>query len=205
MRRVTHPNRGSRCDLGSAARAGGVMVAIALLLQWAGCSVEKNYDLLNKFFDGVPDPNAVGPQGQAAIAMSSTYTEHQPYTDDSCFQCHPNPSEMLLTKDDSDICLRCHEGLNDQYPLMHGAVTGMACLMCHDPHFSAYEHLLREEAPGLCLQCHDMGTGNPTPPHKDLQQNCLECHNGHGGDVPFFLREQNDSKQSDPNTLQLGD
>ncbi len=167
-----------------------VLCIAFVALQWVGCSVEKNYELLNKFFDGVPDPNATGPRDQLAISKSPTFSEHRPFTDDACSECHDDPSATMLTKDDSSVCMRCHTQIKDQYPMMHGAVTGNACLMCHNPHLSPLAHLLREKAPGLCLQCHEMETQIPTPSHEDLGQDCLSCHRGHGGDAPFFLLDQ---------------
>jgi len=97
---------------------------------------------------------------------------------------------MLLTKKDSKICLQCHKSVLSEHPFMHGAVAGVGCLMCHNPHLSALAHLLREEAPGLCLQCHDMEKSVPIEQHKDLGQDCMSCHNAHGGDVLYFLVNQ---------------
>ncbi len=175
------------CGFGT--RAALVVLLGFIAFQWAGCSVEKHYDLLSKFFDGVPDPNATGPQGRLAISKSPTFSEHEPFTDDACSECHGDPSSMMLTRDDSSMCIRCHTQTKEQYPMMHGAVTGNACLMCHDPHLSPLPNLLREEAPGLCLQCHEMAARARTPIHEDLGQDCLSCHRGHGGDIPFFLHD----------------
>lgn len=181
----------------------GVGVVI-LILPWLGCSVEKHYELLNKFFDGVPDPNAVGPQDRLAMSQSPTFSEHKPFVDENCYECHTDPSDMMLAKNDSSMCMSCHDDINEQFPMMHGAVTGNACLMCHNPHLSALAHLLREEAPGLCLQCHDMAVENPTAPHEDIERNCLSCHHGHGGDVPFFLLDQKTPELSDTQSQQPG-
>jgi len=177
--------------------------SIAIVLsQWVGCSVEKNYELLSKFFDGVPDPNAVGSFDSLAISQSPTFSQHQPYIQDQCSVCHPNPSEMLLTKKDSKVCLQCHEDRLDEYPYMHGPVAGVACLMCHNPHLSPLAHLLREEAPKLCLQCHEMNSKYSTQTHQSPDQDCLHCHDGHGGDVKYFLVDTTKKSQHKPESRQ---
>jgi predicted CXXCH cytochrome family protein len=178
-----------------------VLCVAVFTLQWVGCSVEKNYDILSKFFDGVPNPNATDSLDGTAISLSPTYSAHRPYIDDNCFICHTNEPEVLLTKADSSICLGCHTEVHDEYQMMHGAVTGNACLMCHNPHLSPLLHLLRAEAPELCLQCHDQNTDNPTPAHQDTQRSCLDCHHAHGGDNPFFLLKNELEYQNQPDIL----
>ncbi len=165
--------------------------AAFLAIQWVGCSVEKNYDMLSLFFDGVPDPNAIDLRDGETIRKSPTFSIHEPYAEDSCLKCHPDPSELQLSIDDSSICMSCHEEVIKSYPQMHGAVVGMACLWCHNPHMSPFANLLREQAPALCTQCHDWNEpGTPIPAeHEDMERNCLECHSGHGGNDPAFLLE----------------
>lgn len=164
--------------------------------QWGGCSVQKHYDLLSKFFDGVPDPNSVNAYMGAPVTESATYSEHQPYTEEACFECHTDINEMLISKDDSSICMKCHEGITEQYPVMHGAVTGIACLMCHNPHLSPLLNLLRDNSSAMCLQCHEVDPEKASEPHQDTQRSCIECHNAHGGDAPFFLHTQRQSDDS---------
>jgi len=166
--------------------AVGIGAAMCILMWWGGCSVEKNYELLSKFFDGVPDPNA--PKlDRFAIAQSATYTEHKPYTDEACLECHTNPSDMVLAKDDSSMCTACHSDVTAQYAYMHGAVTGNACLMCHNPHLSALPNLLRDDGPGMCNQCHELDPDTLIPSHSTNNLNCIDCHSGHGGDTPYFI------------------
>jgi len=93
------------------------------------------------------------------------------------------------------MCLKCHKDITEQYPVMHGAVTGIGCLRCHNPHISAIPHLLRDDGPKMCLQCHDFDEENTTAPHADLARKCLDCHFGHGGDHPYFLRQQTSVEQ----------
>ena len=158
-----------------------------LLLWWGGCSVEKNYKMLSFFFDGVPDPNAPDQYGGLAMAQSPTYSEHQPFTQEACMECHTDPSDMTLAKNDSSMCSKCHVDVTYEYNYMHGAVLGEACLMCHNPHFSPLSNLLRDDGPGMCNQCHETKDDGLNPSHLDLERNCIDCHSGHGGDTPFFL------------------
>lgn len=167
-----------------------VCVSAGSLVWWAGCSVEKHYELLNKFFDGVPDPNAPNKYDGRVIAQSSTYTEHQPYIDEACFECHTDPSNMILENADSRMCMGCHDDIQERYAFMHGAVTGNACLMCHNPHISALPNLLRDDSADMCKQCHDLDPENRSPAHADLDRSCIQCHSGHGGSVQYFLHQQ---------------
>ncbi|MFT5424502.1 MAG: putative CXXCH cytochrome family protein [Phycisphaerales bacterium] len=168
--------------------AVSVLGVLGLALVWGGCNTQRHYELLSFFFDGVPDPNR--PLDLLSEASASpTFSQHQPFVSDDCLKCHEDPSQMTMSLEDSSLCLQCHEDVTSQYPRMHGAVVGLACLRCHSPHFSSLASLLREPAPGLCMQCHDTNQmGSPSPQHEDLTRDCLECHTGHGGPDPHFLR-----------------
>jgi predicted CXXCH cytochrome family protein len=163
---------------------------------WLGCSVEKNYELLSFFFDGVPDPNAPeldqvrGRRGGPRISVTS----HAPYRERLCKECHVGASDFGMTfagfeNVDRDVCLKCHEGETTAYRKMHGPVAAGDCLWCHRPHESRYAHLLRLDGPDLCADCHDPGLLSPaTPGHVEPERSCLDCHHGHGGDTAYFLR-----------------
>lgn len=174
---------------GSPARLG--WLALLSVLLWTGCSVEKHYELLSFFFDGVPDPNAPPDDGDDLSRQRNrvVYTIHEPYGTESCLECHRSAVDVYMTRADSDICMKCHEGVPDQYERMHGPVVGMACLWCHNPHKSPYPYLLRDRAPRLCQQCHGAGLMEPRiPEHQEPVGDCLACHSGHGGSRPYFLR-----------------
>ena len=177
-------------------RLGGIGAVVCMLLWWGGCSVENNYEFLSKIFDGVPDPNAPGKLDGKSIANSSTYSEHRPYVDEACTACHTDPTNLFLYSEDLGLCIQCHDQINTQYAYMHGAVTGNACLMCHNPHISALSNLLRENGPGMCLQCHEFDTEQLIPSHLDLERSCTDCHSGHGGDSPFFLRDHSETVEA---------
>lgn len=159
---------------------------------WLSCSVQKHYEVLSFFFDGVPDPNApmVGSGPRAARAAGLTYFAHQPYVENACHECHEDPSNVFGGRSDSSVCLKCHTDVVQQYPVMHGPVAAVACLYCHKPHESTLPNLLRSEAPQLCRQCHVPGLlGAPQrPDHVQMEEACLDCHFGHGGRQRYFLR-----------------
>ncbi len=168
---------------------------------WTGCNVEKHYSTLSFFFDGVPDPNAPITDGSPTIDGRRIVVVHKPFQEEQCLQCHPDPANMQLTMDDGGICLKCHEEVQDQYPVMHAAVTSLACIWCHNPHMSAFPSLLRDDAPALCTQCHDeQNSSTMPPPHPDLSSDCLSCHSGHGGSEGHFLigGEENAQDEADP-------
>jgi len=175
-----------------------VLALLALLaggIAWSGCTVtEKNYKYLSFFFDGVPDPRAIAVSGTTAVNIedlrrSPTYSGHPPYLEDKCDACHG--TRFRLTRNSSRVCKQCHEEVASRYPRMHGPVAAGACLWCHTPHESAHANLLRDAPRTVCAQCHspDMLDSTRVPEHADESRSCLECHFGHGGPDPFFLRE----------------
>lgn len=174
----------------------GVCAGSLLILAWSGCSIEKDYETLSLFFDGVPDPKAIqaaqiGEDGKPAnIRVSPTYSSHEPFMKEQCSDCHGG--RKRLNKNDSSICLKCHEGVPTKHERMHGPVAAGACMWCHHPHESAFAALLRDVPTKVCAQCHDSSLLSTTvvPEHADAARSCLDCHTGHGGAQPYFLRER---------------
>lgn len=157
-----------------------------------GCSVQKHYDLLSFFFDGVPDPRLVASGADAVRFAKETggvFYTHLPYAQEQCGACHTDLSGESITSVDSAVCLKCHASVVDAYPMMHGPVAAGACLFCHAPHESTIAPLIRVAGPQLCSQCHGPTfMGAPTSPvHADLQRDCRDCHGGHGGSARYFL------------------
>jgi len=152
---------------------------------WAGCSVEKHYDILSFFFDGVPTPaelRMASETGKPLILRdSATYTIHEPFETGQCEACHGS-SFQRDTVVTSAVCADCHDHVSGEHRFMHAAVVVGACLWCHEPHESAYSYLFKLEPREVCFQCHDMWVGFDvkTPEHTDETQSCLECHSGHG-------------------------
>lgn len=181
---------------GGVLRRRWLIIASALLIAtvWLGCSVnDSNYKMLSFFFDGVPDP-AILKSATATLeqvrAAGGTIYNHKPHAEDKCGECHRGRGGMMNMTVSPRVCLKCHGGIPEQHPLMHGPVAAVACLWCHSPHESIHKHLLRDSAPTLCRQCHNLTRmGEPTSPaHVDLERNCLDCHTGHGGTARYFLR-----------------
>jgi len=171
--------------------AAGVLVAGASI--WSGCSVEKNYELLSFFFDGVPNPNApqstlAGGSG-AAMRDSPTYTVHPPFAEARCDACHKSMFDR--TGIGAEVCQECHAGTQDEFAMMHGPVSVGACLWCHVPHQSAYAHLLKRPERETCTQCHrsELLNHEVVAEHADETRGCLECHVGHGSDARYLLRD----------------
>lgn len=155
--------------------------------------MEKNYDLLSFFFDGVPNPDALPIMASsgdpAAIRLSPTYTAHSPYLNGKCSECHGRGFSPKVI--DVDVCVTCHEGVRDAYRYMHGPVAFGACLMCHVPHESAYKALLKVDSRALCMQCHEVSmlSVDTVAEHGDETARCLSCHVGHGDSQRYLLRD----------------
>jgi predicted CXXCH cytochrome family protein len=182
--------------------AAALPLALMWLALWMGCTVtESNYKTLSFFFDGVPDPSApVGADGQPLAAgdlrRSPTYVIHKPYEEQNCDVCHQG--RLRMSRRDSDVCMKCHEGVRTEHEHMHGPVSAGACLWCHAPHESAYAHLLKDSDRRVCTTCHTpaLMTGDRVPAHSDESRACLECHFGHGGTSAFMLRAGAGSERS---------
>jgi predicted CXXCH cytochrome family protein len=156
---------------------------------WVGCSVERDYKILSIFFEGVPTPQQMKAESAGTgLAAAKNYVIHRPYADDACLECHVSAAQVRLSRNDSQVCRKCHESVLTEYPVMHGPVA-RACLWCHNPHMSGHPYLLQQPMPALCLQCHDEGLMSTTvAAHQDPSANCLSCHDGHGGTARYFLR-----------------
>ena len=117
--------KGRRALVALGVSAGGIV--------WFGCSVEKHYDLLSFFFDGVPNPNALPVTATAgdpiSMRQSPTYVAHTPYVERQCDSCHR--SRFDTSRVGAEVCLPCHEGVETEYRVMHGPVALGACLWCH--------------------------------------------------------------------------
>ena len=177
-------------------RPGLVLLALACVgvAVWGGCTVTpKNYKMLSFFFDGVPDPTALGPgetRGANGVVRDARVWVHKPFAEEKCDACHK--TRYRPSKNDGSICLACHEKIPTEHERMHGPVTVGACIWCHTPHESRYPHLLRDSDRKVCSQCHSANILDTTKvaAHADESRGCLECHMGHGGGTGrFMLRE----------------
>jgi len=184
------------------------VLAIGFMASWMGCSAQRRYRVLSVFFDGVPDPNApasarggvVGPGG----AVARITHVHKPYADGNCNACHVGGTDSIFRTSsglniDSDVCLKCHAKVINQFAVMHGPVSSVECLRCHTPHESNTEHLLASSSPRVCVQCHVPELLSPKPPeHLDKTADCLTCHYAHGGAKHGLLKQSTTRPATQP-------
>ena len=71
-----------------------------------------------------------------------------------------------------------------------------ACLGCHDPHTVPPKTSADGSPQEVCTKCHDFTkhTGHPMgpgviDPRTHLPVTCLSCHQQHGSEFKFFLRQ----------------
>lgn len=95
-----------------------MVVLLALVALWTGCSLEKNYQLLSFFFDGVPDPRLVATGSNAVRIAKETggvYYIHEPYAQQQCNQCHGGAFTGEMRADvDPRACLKCHAANHEE-------------------------------------------------------------------------------------------
>lgn len=185
-----------------------VLPFIGLATIWTGCSVEKHYELLSFFFDGVPDPSeAEQGGGLFAQELNVTYYRHQPFEEGACQQCHADITSLKSLRNDSSVCFKCHAGIRDEYAYMHAPVLTSNCLWCHDPHQATVPKLLRSPAPDLCQRCHNdrlLRSAHVDEP-VEASSDCLECHSGHGGAARHFLKPARSGAASTRLVVEAGD
>jgi predicted CXXCH cytochrome family protein len=167
-----------------------VVLVSAIIAIWSGCSVNKrNYKVLNFFFDGVPDPSLpAGSEPGVDGGPPRLVVVHRPFAEENCEACHR--TRYRPSRNDSSICLECHDTVKTAHPFMHGPVEANACLWCHNPHESSHPALLRDTDRKVCSQCHtpSMLSSTKVPAHADTARGCLECHSGHGGLTSQMLK-----------------
>jgi predicted CXXCH cytochrome family protein len=167
-----------------------ILVGGILLASLIGCSPRGRYQVLSFFFDGVPNPDAPKEKLARRSRSGVTVFSHKPFADNQCDDCHENTEDIFArAKVPKDVCLKCHGGVLQEHPVMHGPVISKYCALCHTPHQSTYEHLARLKQPDLCTQCHDPRELSPIPAdHQDPKATCIACHNAHGGKDNYFLK-----------------
>jgi predicted CXXCH cytochrome family protein len=171
--------------------AAGLSLAAAVAV-WSGCTVtQSNYKTLSFFFDGVPDPSNPLTRIDASTGEVKTLgnvSVHKPYEQEQCGECHSGRD--TLNRNSSHVCMKCHQQVPTEHAVMHGPVVAGACLWCHNPHESTKPHLMRDADRKVCTQCHLPASLSTmaAPEHADESRGCLECHAGHGGERPLFLK-----------------
>ncbi|MDY6842989.1 MAG: cytochrome c3 family protein, partial [Thermodesulfobacteriota bacterium] len=85
---------------------------------------------------------------------------HEPFALKSCDDCHVSTKEkspQIMKKKGRDICIECHEEVNEQFQKIFSHLQGNSdntCLECHNPHASDEEGLKRARDDKMCYSCH---------------------------------------------------
>ncbi len=202
-----HPSRPRPCGNDASAPLGlrvmtwlSLAVLLSLAALWGCADAEQRYRTLSLFFDGVPlpehlrdDAEAAGRPGErSAVARTEpvAYRYHEPYARRNCEGCHDvrRGYELAATPDES--CRNCHASHFDIEPgdWVHGPVAMHECSHCHEPHRSGYDGLLTESQPDLCFSCHEPQWFASDPFHAGLDElHCSNCHDPHAAGNPLLL------------------
>jgi len=180
-----------------------VVSAVGLVVTSACTYRPTRYRVMRFFFDGVPEPGVVRQIGYApsseaarfeverqhAVADVTMYA-HTPYRENRCGGCHSAETGELVRSLERGLCLNCHASLIADVKYAHGPAAVYGCTLCHHYHTARYKYNLLRPPNETCLRCHmkeDLTTG---PYHEGIdQQTCTNCHNPHGGNDRFFLKQ----------------
>ena len=174
------------------------------IIMMSQCSPYAGKNLLNFFFDGVPESDSVGtelsgpeqtpsdslgPAQELLAQQAPSRILHDPYGEGECASCHNALSLGTMVEAQPGLCYLCHEDLSEGYAYLHGPVAGGYCTACHDPHMSESPQLLRMEGDRLCFYCHAEEDVLKNEMHQDLEgMLCLDCHNPHGGEDKYIFQ-----------------
>ena len=110
----------------------------------------------------------------------------------SCHKNHGNADPVLNKLTQPQVCYSCHKEQRVQFgkPSHHPLPEGkMACSDCHNVHGTAGEHLMRRDSTNAtCYTCHAEKRGPFVHQHDPVVEDCANCHNPHGSNVPTLLK-----------------
>jgi predicted CXXCH cytochrome family protein len=124
---------------------------------------------------------------------------HAPVGEGACDACHaPHGAKFpkLVTAIGPDLCLACHDRLEDNLARSSFVHKGLkdGCLTCHDVHASNHTATLVQAAPDLCFSCHEatkaqvaQATHQHSPVMKD--QSCTTCHAAHNSELTSLMKD----------------
>ena len=177
---------------------------LAPLWMLTGCNTYSRYKVLSAVFDGVPHPDDV-PQEVTMLDELSLedqearlaprpirYTHPSAGAEGGCALCHGPPKDLVIPG--KDMCVRCHAHVTEKKSFIHGPAV-LDCIVCHEPHESKTKTLLKIIGNELCFECHyrqNREDAFKTEEHRDMEEKefvCLACHDPHGGQDRFFVKE----------------
>jgi predicted CXXCH cytochrome family protein len=86
------------------------------------------------------------------------------------------------------ITSECHDKFAS-LPVKHGPLLKKQCMPCHIPIGNKHEFEQRQGNQPVCRDCHlKVPAGKPR--HIGADNDCLDCHNPHGGKERFFLKQR---------------
>jgi len=199
----------SRWDLRGLGRLvpGRVLwLALACLVSLCACDPLTVHKVTTTIFDGVPSmPPAdqycqeyhektvleelEAAKRQKAAKLSSLQSQHPPFAEKRCNNCHDKNSESGFVVPLGELCAHCHKN----FPVgdfLHGPAAVGACLKCHLPHTSDHPSLLVKSKAEICSVCH-VEPRTAQDMHAKVVANglfCSDCHDPHGGNNHYFLK-----------------
>jgi predicted CXXCH cytochrome family protein len=183
------------------------LLALVCLILLPGCNSLTGHKILTTIFDGVPSlpepeqlckeyvetqKNLTAEQllkGTKAADADLQRSEHPPYAEKRCDDCHDKQKEGGLIAPPTELCFTCHTNFIKGY-FVHGPVAVGQCLSCHVPHNSNYPSLLKVGKKDLCGSCHREGrvAASLHQKAKEKNFNCTDCHSPHFGNAPYFIK-----------------
>ncbi len=143
---------------------------------------------------------------------------HAPTVNWLCTSCHDGKagaeniqnagkSKYLEAEPVDDACFRCHKSNYKRwsnYRYRHEPLDSGQCNKCHNPHSSPYSKFVRKPVDQICLGCHKDKHIKARKSHNSAcagaselnVKNCVDCHNPHASNRPFFLRDKDDKRDS---------
>ena len=184
-----------------------ICVSLLFIATIGGCNSLTAYKINSTIFDGVPSmPPAETyckdyhdeamleelteeAKQQSMRKLSGKGSEHPPYAEKRCNDCHDKNKESGFVVEADKLCAHCHKGFpTGQF--IHGPVAVGACLKCHVPHSSKEPALLVRPKGEVCNVCHlEMRTApglHKTAAARELA--CVDCHDPHAGNNRYFLK-----------------
>jgi len=182
-----------------------ILAAFLLVIMIVSCSASSNYNVLSFFFDGVPDPNAkknksdlvqfdsslVSRREEIVRKATPKFVLHGPYKAKLCGDCHSTGQGFSLLEPLPNLCFKCHDTFDKKVKFSHGPVAAGLCTVCHKPHRSENKFLLVKKNKEICLYCHNVSDVILNKKHPEIVEdtNCIDCHDAHGGEKQYFLRQ----------------